>query len=281
MKIVVDSTCDLSRELLQKYDITVIPLHVTMGKREYADGVDINQEEIFSWSEKNKATPKTSAPSIFEVVQIFEKLLRQDDEIICLSVSEHLSSSGNVMKLAARELDLEDRIHVVDSANLSTGVGMLVIKAAQMAGNGSRAEEIVEELEKRKQLVRSSFVVDTLTYLYRGGRCSGVAAFAAAGLKLHPRINVVDGKMEVGKKYRGSEGAVILKYVNDLEADLRKADPERVFITHAGCSEELLMQVKNYLESLDVFEEICITKAGSVISSHCGPGTLGVLFLAN
>lgn len=163
-----------------------------MGDREYADGVDIKQEEIFSWSEKNKATPKTSVPSIFEVVQIFEKLLRQDDEIICLSVSEHLSSSGNVMKLAARELDLEDRIHVVDSANLSTGVGMLVIKAAQMAGNGS---------------------------------CSGVAAFAAAGLKLHPRINVVDGKMEVGKKYRGSEGAVILKYVNDLDPAIAGQEP--------------------------------------------------------
>jgi len=184
------------------------------------------------------------------------------------------------MCLAADTLEVTDRVFCIDSMNLSTGIGLMVIEASIMASEGRSAREIVEYIESIKPFVRSSFVVDTLTYLHRGGRCSSVAAMAGGMLKLHPRIAVADGKMSAGKKYRGKMDKVMLEYVKDMEAELLQARTERVFITHSGCDEEVLNAVYRYLESLNIFEEILITCAGSVISSHCGPGTLGVLYIA-
>lgn len=149
-----------------------------------------------------------------------------------------------------------------------------------MAQEGKSAGEIAAYIEVLKPFVRASFVVDTLTYLHRGGRCSGLAAMAGGVLKLHPRIAVKDGKMEPGKKYRGKIDKVIMDYVKDMEADLKNAKKDRVFITHSGCDKNIVDKVRAYLESLDVFDEILETRAGSVISSHCGPGTLGVLFIS-
>jgi DegV family protein with EDD domain len=168
----------------------------------------------------------------------------------------------------------------VDSANLSTGNGHLVLAAAEMAMQGKSVAEIMEVIEALRPRVRSSFVVDTLTYLHRGGRCSGVAALVGNALKLHPKIVVANGKMSPDKKYRGKMNHVIMKYVQEMEEDLKRAKPSRVFVTHSGCSEEIIQSVKEYLTQLNHFEEILITRAGSVISSHCGPGTLGVLFIA-
>ena len=184
------------------------------------------------------------------------------------------------MRMAAAEADMEDRVHVINSESLSTGVGLLVLEAAIMAKEGKSAGEIVETIEALKPMVRASFVVDTLTYLHRGGRCSSVAALAGGALKLHPRIAVEGGKMDAGKKYRGKMNSVILSYVKDMEEELRNAKKDRVFITHSGCDDETILVVKEYLEGLGRFDEILITRAGSVISSHCGPGTLGVLFIA-
>ncbi|MDD6202919.1 MAG: DegV family protein, partial [Lachnospiraceae bacterium] len=163
---------------------------------------------------------------------------------------------------------------------LSTGIGLLVLEAAILAKEGKTAREIADRIEELKPLVRASFVVDTLTYLYRGGRCSGLAAMAGGALKLHPRISVADGKMSPGKKYRGNIDKVIMSYVKDMEEELKDAKPDRVFITHSGCDEKILQDVRTYLESLHIFKEILETRAGGVISSHCGPGTLGVLFIA-
>ena len=175
------------------------------------------------------------------------------------------------MRLAAGELEAENRITVIDSANLSTGIGLLVIEAAIMAKNGHSASEIASVMETLKPNVRASFVVDTLTYLYRGGRCNAVAAMAGGVLKLHPKIVV---------KYRGKINSVIMSYVKDMETDLKAARPDRVFITHSGCDAATVESVRSYLESLGVFHEILETRAGGVVSSHCGPGTLGVLFIA-
>ena len=169
---------------------------------------------------------------------------------------------------------------VIDSANLSTGIGLLVIEAAEMAQQGKGAAEITARIEELKPLVRASFVVDTLTYLYRGGRCSGLAALAGGALKLHPRIGVEDGKMGPGKKYRGNMEKVVLSYVKDMEEAMKNARPERVFITHSGSAPEIVDKVRAYLNDLHVFHEILETRAGGVVSSHCGPGTLGVLFIA-
>ena len=148
-----------------------------------------------------------------------------------------------------------------------------------MAQEGKKAQEIADSIEHLKPLVRSSFVVDTLTYLHRGGRCTGLAAMAGGVLKLHPKIVVEEGKMRPDKKYRGKMERVVMDYVKDIEEDLKNAKKDRVFITHSGCSEDIINEVKNYLQTLNIFDEILVTRAGGVISSHCGPGTLGVLYI--
>lgn len=279
VKIISDSTCDLSPELIAKYDIDILPLHILLGEDEYEDGKNITPEEIYSWSDENKTTPKTSAPALTDAIELFKPYIDEGREIVCFSISSSMSTSGNVMRIAAEELEAEDRITVIDSANLSTGIGLLVIEAAIMAQNNHTVEEIVSVIEALKPNVRASFVVDTLTYLYRGGRCNAVSAMAGGALKLHPKIVVENGAMNASKKYRGKINSAIMTYVKDMEDDLKAARPNRVFITHSGCDRTIVEEVHSYLENLGVFSEILETRAGSVISSHCGPGTLGVLFI--
>lgn len=279
VKILSDSTCDLSQELVERYNIEILPLHVLMGDGDFRDGVEVTPDEIFRWADEHKTTPKTAAPSIEDAVKAIGRLLEDGSEVLCFSISETMSSSLNIMRLAIEELEASDRAFAFDSQNLSTGIGLLVIEAACMAKEGMGAREIIGKLEELRPLVRSSFVVDTLTYLHRGGRCSGVAALAGGMLKLHPKIVVVDGKMDVDRKYRGNIAKVIKLYVKDLEGALKTARPSRVFITHSVGDPEIVQSVRDYLESLSVFDEILETRAGGVVSSHCGPGTLGVLFI--
>ena len=280
VKIISDSTCDLSPELLERYEIDILPLHILLGDKEYEDGKNITPDQIYIWSDANKTTPKTSAPALEDAMELFRPYVEEGREIVCFSISASMSTSGNVMRLAAEELGTSGQITVIDSANLSTGIGLLVVEAAIMAKNNRTASEIVSEIEKLKPNVRASFVVDTLTYLYRGGRCNAVAAMAGGVLKLHPKIVVEDGAMNASKKYRGKIASVIMAYVKDMEKDLKNARPERIFITHSGCDREIVEKVRAYLKELGVFEEILETRAGGVVSSHCGPGTLGVLYIA-
>lgn len=280
IKIISDSTCDLTKELLDKYDITILPLHVILGDKDLLDGVTVTPDEIYEWADENKTTPKTSAPSIEDAIDLFKPFIDNGDSIIYFSISKEMSTSINVINLAADELEATDKIFVIDSANLSTGVGHLVLEAAIMAQNGMDAPSIVAQIEELKPRVRASFVVDTLTYLHRGGRCSSVEALAGGVLKLHPKIVVENGKMNATKKYRGKIESVILSYAKDMEEEYRNAKTDRVFITHSGCDEEIIKSVYSYLEELNIFDEIIVTRAGSVISSHCGYGTLGVLFIS-
>ena len=279
--IISDSTCDLSKELKGRYQIETFPLHINLGEEQYSDGVDITAEDIYAWSDETKQTPKTSTLSPFEAEECLEKHLAEGKDVICFCISETMSSCVNVMRMAARSLGCEDRVFVVDSKNLSTGIGLQIIEAAIMADEGMGAKEIVEAISAMQHRVRASFVVDTLTYLHRGGRCSGLAAMVGGTLGLHPYISVVDGKMQPGKKYRGRMNKTIMHYVEDLRPELEKAKCDRVFITHSGCDEEIIANVKAYLEEMNYFNEILITQAGCVVTSHCGPGTLGILFVRN
>jgi len=272
--IIADTTCDLSVELKERYQIKTFPLHIHLGDKEYSDGVDISPDDIYRWSDENKATPKTSAISPAEATDILEAALSTAESVICFCISDQMSSTGNVLRLAVQELEVEDKVFVVDSKSLSTGIGLQIIEAAILAEQGMEAKEIVEKIQNITPRVRASFVVDTLTYLHRGGRCSGLA------LKLHPLISVIDGKMLPGKKYRGKMNRVLIEYVKDMEEELKLAKTDRVFITHSGCEKEIIDAVKAELTALGRFEEILITRAGSVVTSHCGPGTLGVLFIA-
>lgn len=237
VKIISDSTCDLSPELVNRYDIDILPLHILLGEKEYKDGKNITPDEIFAWSDAHKTTPKTSAPSLVDAIKILKPYVEEKREVICFSISSSMSTSGNVMRLAADELEASDLVTVIDSANLSTGIGLQVVEAAVMAQAGSV-------------------------------------------LKLHPKIVVENGAMDAAKKYRGKLHSVVMSYVRDMEADLKNARPERVFITHSGCDRKIVEDVQAYLQSLGIFQEILETRAGGVVSSHCGPGTLGVLFIA-
>lgn len=282
VKIIADSTCDLTKELLEEYDISILPLHILCQDADYLDSVSITPKQIFEWSEEHKATPKTSAASPGECAQLLEPFVEEGRDIVCIAISDAFSAMGNVFRMTADSINEEvgrKQVHVVNSANLSTGIGLLVMEAAVMAKNNVSAEEIVETIEALVPRVRASFVVDTLTYLHRGGRCSGLAAMAGGALKLHPKIVVKDGKMDVDKKYRGNMKRILVDYTREMSDSLRMAKKERVFITHSGCTREVLDAVRECVEEVGIFEEILETTAGGVISSHCGPGTLGVLFI--
>lgn len=277
VKIVADSTCDLSADLIEKYDITIIPLCIVMGENSYFDGIETTPEEIYKWADANKTTPKTAAVTIDNAASLLKPFMDEGREIVFFGISSQMSTTCNVVRLIGEDAGY-DKLHVIDSQSLSTGIGLQVLYAARLSMAGESAASIVEKAEKRRSAVSASFVIDTLTYLSRGGRCNSVTALLANTLKLKPEIVVKDGAMIVAKKYRGQLGSVLLKYVKDQEEALLAADKNCVFITHSGCSEDIVAPVKEYLESLSYFENIYVTRAGGVVSSHCGPGTLGVLY---
>ncbi len=279
IQLVADSTCDLSPELKETFHVATIPLFIVLEDKSYYDGEQISPDEIYQWSDANRQTPKTAACSYERALETLKPFIDAGDDIIFFGISEQMSTTCNVIRLLADDLNY-DRLYVIDSMNLSTGIGLQVLYAAELIQDGKSAKEIVELVEQRRGKVRASFVVETLTYLARGGRCNAVTALLANTLKLKPQIIVERGAMNVSKKYRGKQSSVLLKYAREMESELLSADPSCVFITHSGCDEETIEAVRSYLDSLDYFAHIYVTRAGGVISSHCGPGTLGVLFYA-
>ena len=277
IRIIADSTCDLSAELLEKYDITVIPLCIIMDEKSYFDGLEVSPEDIYKWADANKTTPKTAAVTFDRVTDTLRPFIEAGEDIIFFGISMKMSSTCNVVRVVGENFEY-GRIFVIDSENLSTGIGLQILRAAEMIRDGADAESIVAAIESARGFVRTSFVVDNLTYLARGGRCSAATAMMANVLGLHPMISVRDGAMGVSKKYRGKMSMVLKAYVADLKPSLLAADSSRVFLTHSGCDKTTLDAVYAELEALGYFKEILITQAGGVISSHCGPNSLGVLF---
>ncbi len=279
IRILADSTCDLSPELIEEYGISILPLNIVMDDTCYLDGVETSPDAIYKWADANRTTPKTAAPGPEAAVEFLRPFTEAGEDVIFFGISEQMSSTCQVLRLAAEELECEEHICIMDSMNLSTGIGLQVLHAAELAEEGISLRELEDEMKKYRERVRASFIVDTLTYLQRGGRCSAVTALMGNALKLKPRIVVENGKMGVGQKYRGASKKTVMAYVKDMEDSFLSAECKRVFITHSGIAQEIVDEVKAYLESLHRFDEICITRAGGVISSHCGPGTLGVLFV--
>lgn len=276
IKVTADSTCDLSPALLAAYDVTLASLYVNIGEKTYRDGVDIQPDDVFEAFEKDALLAKTAAVSIEDYSELFTRYTQRGDSVIHINISSEFSSSYQNACLAAKEMD---NVYVVDSRNLSSGSGHLVLMAVELARKGLSAQEIVQRLEIAKSKVEASFVINTLTYLYKGGRCSALAALGANMFRLKPCIEVRDGKMDVGKKYRGSVKKAILHYVEDRLEDRRDLDTSRIFITHTGCCEEIVEAVRQKIIALQPFTEILETRAGCTVSSHCGPNTLGILFL--
>lgn len=277
IRIIADSTCDLSQDLIQKYEITIIPLNIVLDAKSYMDGLELSPDEIYEWADKMNSTPKTASPELGYVMELLEPMAKAGDDIIFLGISEDMSVTCQTVRMSADELDYKN-IWVINSQNLSTGIGLQVLRAAHYVKQGKDAAWIVQEIEAARDKVSASFVIDTLTYLHRGGRCSSVAALFGNALRLKPMIAVNKGKMGVAKKYRGKQQSVIRSYAKELEPQLLQADPACVFITHSGINKAIEQETYNYLKSLNYFNEIYITRAGGVVSSHCGPNTLGILF---
>lgn len=271
-----DSTSDLTPEILKKLNIKTIPLGITLGDKTYRDGVDIDPDFIYKYHSEHGVLPKTSAANIAEMVDFFTPFVEEGYAIIHFSISSKMSSTYQNTLIAAEEFD---DVYVVDTANLSTGEGLLIMKAAEMAAEGKEAKEIFDTVNALVPCVDASFVIDNLEYLHKGGRCSALAALGANLLKLKPCIQVKNGTMGVCKKYRGKYIQTLCEYVADRLTDYSDIDLDRVFVTHAGCDPEIVEEVRALVEKTAPFKEIIVTRAGCTISSHCGANTLGVLFI--
>ena len=278
IKITSDSTCDLGA-LEKERDIRILPLQVNLDDKAYRDGVDITPQDIFDFVAKTKILPKTSAPSIGEYEEFFEKELADCDELIHFNISAKSSGSHSFAKQAAERFN--GRVRVIDSMALSSGQGLLVLKAADMRDEGKSAAEIEECINELKTHVNTSFVPDSLDYLHKGGRCSGMVMFAANVLKIHPKIVMNDGQLVQGGKYRGQMTRCITQYVQDLKNQYPSYDKTRCFVTHSSADKELVDVAKAAVAEHFEFDEVIETVAGSIITSHCGKGTLGVLFIYN
>lgn len=277
IKITADSTCDISQELASHYGVDIMPLYVNMDNQTLRDQIDIQPNDVFQYYARTGKLCFTSACNIGEYLDAFTKLRQEYDAVIHLSLSSEFSSSHQNALLAAQELE---NVYVFDSRNLSSGHGALVILACELVAKGLSVEQILDTLKLAVDKVDTSFIVDQLEYLHKGGRCSSVAALGANLLKLKPCIEVVDGKMQVGKKYRGHLDKCLEQYVRERLSHADALDTSRVFLTSAGVEQNTVDTVYRTIRAcLGEDTEIIVSTAGCTISCHCGPGTLGLILI--
>jgi len=277
-KIIIasDSTTDLSKELIERYGVKTIPLTVTLGTDLYKDGVDVDSAKIYEYYDKTGTLPKTTAINVGEFIDFFTELTKDGDEVVFFSLGSKFSSNYNNATLAAEEFE---GVYVVDTENLSTGGGLLVLGACDMVKHGFNAKDIAERSKEKAKCVEASFVIDGLEYLYKGGRCSALSVLGANLLKLKPCIEVKDGAMGVGKKYRGNFAMVTKEYIKERLVNIDDIDTTRVFLTNSGCDETIEKETAELVKETGLFDEVFVTHAGCTVSSHCGPNTLGILFI--
>lgn len=277
VKIIADSCSDLSPELIEKYQIGIVPLDVLIGETNYKDGVTLSTSQLFELVAQTGVLPKTSAPSF----AAFQEAFNHPGEIAYISIGSKLSATYQSALLARETLNRDD-IHIIDSLNLSTGIGLLVIAAAELAAQGLTAPQITAEITQLVPKVHSSFVIDTLEYIYKGGRCSAIEMLVGGILKIRPVIEVrSDGTLGVKRKVNGTRKKALLSMVEDFACDIDNLDKRRVFITHTLTDEATADAyfLKSEIDKLVSVEEILFTTAGATIASHCGPETIGILYL--
>ena len=276
IRITTDSTCDLGA-FIKERNIGVLNFQVNLDAAVYRDGVDITPQDIFDFVAKTKILPKTSAPSVVEYEEFFEEQLVGYDELIHFNISAKSSGSHQFARAAAEKFG--GKVRVIDSMALSSGQGLLVLKATDLRDEGKTADEIEEVIKVLRGKVNTSFVPDQLNYLHKGGRCSGMTMFVANALKIHPKIVMKDGQLTQGGKYRGNMDKIIPRYIEELKQQYPSYDKSRCFITHSSADRELVEIAKAKVKELFDFDEVYEAVAGSIITSHCGQGTLGVLFI--
>ena len=277
IKISADSTCDLSRELVERYAIGITPLYIIRDGQSLVDGVDITPDEIYDHVAGGGSMCSTAAVSVYDYVTFFRKELESCDAVVHFHISGEMSACYQNACIAAAEVG---DVYPVDARSLSTGIGLLVLEAAELAREGKlTAQEIQQRMEQRREKLNVSFLVEQLDYLRKGGRCSSVAALGANVLSLRPCIQVKDGRMGVGKKYRGPYLTCLLQYVKERLEGRDDIDPHRIFITESGgMTAEEVARVEEAVRSYQPFEEVLHTRAGCTVSSHCGSRTLGILY---
>ena len=279
IKITSDSTCDLGDELIAQNNIGIFAQQVILGEKSYRDGIDITPQDIFGYVAANGVLPKTAAGSSDEYGAFFKKQLEGYDALIHFNISSKASSSHSAACIAAK--NFKDKVYVIDSKALSTGQGLLVMKACDLREEGMDAKDIVKRITELTPLVNTSFVPDDLNYLHKGGRCSLAAMLGAKVLKLHPLIEEdKEGQLVARKKYMGSMERCIKTYIHDLRDQYRRYDKTRCFITHSSADKELVDIAKREVAQMFEFDKVIETVAGSIITSHCGRNTLGVLFIS-
>lgn len=276
IKISSDSTCDLSPSLIAANDIAIMPLCVTKGEQVFHDGVDIQPADIFAHVADGGDLCGTTAVSVGEYTEHFTRLCAENDGVVHICLGSGFSSSYQNACIAAEDFPV---VRVIDSQNLSTGQGHVVMEACKLAKTLDDLDKIADALNDLTPRVEASFILDRLDYMVKGGRCSMVAALGANLLKLKPCIEVADGKMRVCKKYRGNYPKCLDQYVTDRLKDRSDIVPERIFITYTTCSDEGLQVVRQKIAEYGHFTDVLETNAGCTVSCHCGPGTLGVLFI--
>lgn len=277
IKISADSTCDLSQELIEKYNVTIMPLCVTLGDKDCLDGVSIQPQDIYDYYAATKKLPKTAARSSQDYTEFFQGLLSEGyDAIVHFTISADMSASFTNAEIAARELE---NVYVVDSRQLSTGIGLLVLDACDMVENGMSADQIAERANSRCDATRSSFIVDTLEFLYKGGRCSSLAYLGANLLQIKPCLEVKNGLIGVESKPMGRYRRCVTKYCEAIRKGMTNPDPKRCFITHTQMDEGIAEEVIATVQSWGIFDEILETTAGSTVTTHCGANTIGILYI--
>ena len=275
-KILSDSTCDLSPDLVRRYDIGILPLIVVKADQEYLDGQTITPKDIFDHVAAGGSLCSTAARSVAVYQEAFARYAGEYDGVVHINISSDFSSSYQNACIAAQDFE---NVRVVDSRNLSTGQGLVVLKACELAKSAQSVDQLKAELDAFTPRVEASFVLDKLEYMVKGGRCSSAAALGANLLNLKPSIEVKDGKMSVVKKYRGKYDRCLQNYVKDRLENREDIDRGTLFITHTPVSDECLEAVREAVKECGRFDNIYETEAGCTVSCHCGPGTLGVLFV--
>lgn len=279
IRITSDSTCDLGVSV-QERNIGILPLTVNLGANSFKDGIDITPADIFAFVAETKQLPKTAAPSIGDYEEFFAKQLALGyDELIHFNISKKSSGSHNMALQAAESFG--GKVRVIDSMALSSGQGLLVLRACDLRDAGKSAAEIEEDVLEARRRINTSFVPDSLDYLHKGGRVSGMVKVAAAAFKIHPLIVMEEGQLVSGGKYKGKMSVLIKQYIEDLKERYPSYDKTRCFVTHSSADKELVDVAKEKVAELFEFDEVLETVAGSIITSHCGKGTLGVLFIYN
>lgn len=269
----VESTNDLSKELLEQYDIKVIPYQIVLGDKSFKDG-ELSTKDLFAYVDENGVLPKTNAINEFEYTEYFESLKKDYDAVVHICLSSGLSSSCSNAMRAAQNLK---NVYAIDSLSLSTGIGLLAIYARELVNKGYLADDVAKMVEKRVDKLQVSFVIERLDYLYKGGRCNALSLFGANLLKIRPRIVVKNGKMGSDKKYRGTMGKVVGKYCLDVLEEFNTPDLDKVFITYTTATPEMVEAARQALTDIG-FKNIYETHAGCTIASHCGGNTLGILY---